>query len=162
MTKISTIASFATFLLATSLVEATKLRGQMVRLLEDAQGNNNNNETLADDIFEIPDDFRDGEELKDDAKDGLQTLGLVLIIAAFVGVVLLGVACCCLGGALGCGAGGCLGCCSASGSDNEEEDEGEADGDGVEKGEESDGDNNNTSSSKDGSDNANANDKAEN
>lgn len=43
---------------------ATAVRASQLRGLEEATGN----ETLVDDVFEIPDDFRDGEESRKTAK----------------------------------------------------------------------------------------------
>ena len=97
--------------LMASAVQASQLRG-----LQEA------NETLADDLFEIPDDFRDGEELKEDSKDAIQTLGLVLVIAAFVGILILIGLCLCFGSACGCFSVSCANCCSRGDSEEGLED----------------------------------------
>ena len=102
--------STALYLMATS-IQASQLRG-----LQES------NETLVDDLFEIPDDFRDGEELKEDSKDALQTLGLVLIIAAFVGVLILLALCLCFGSTCGCFGVSCANCCSRGVSEESLED----------------------------------------
>ena len=87
-------------LVNTATAQAFQLRG-----LQDSNDNN-----LADDLFEISDDYRDGEELKEDSEDALQTLGLVLIIAAAVGVCLAMGLCFFCGSMCGCCAGcGCRG-----------------------------------------------------